>query len=33
MERKGFIGTIEGEIVSIDLFSGLLINVYSSHQQ
>ena len=33
MERKCFIGTIEGEIVSIDIFSGLLINSYSAHQQ
>ena len=32
-ERKCFIGTIEGEIISIDVFSGLLINRYSSHEQ
>ena len=31
-ERKCFIGTIEGEIISIDLFSGLLINRYCSHE-
>lgn len=30
-ERRCFAGTIEGEIISIDLFSGLIINVYSSH--
>jgi hypothetical protein len=27
-ERKCFVGTIEGEIISIDLFSGLLISTY-----
>ena len=32
-ERKCFIGTIEGEVISIDLCSGLLINRYSSHSQ
>lgn len=32
-ERKCFIGTIEGEIISIDLFSGLPITNYGSHEQ
>ena len=32
-ERKCFIGTVEGEIISIDLFSGLLISSYSPHGQ
>ncbi len=32
-ERKCFVGTIEGEIISIDLFSGLLISTYSAHEQ
>lgn len=30
-ERRCFVGTIEGEIVSIDVFSGLLISAYCAH--
>lgn len=30
--RRCFLGCINGSIISLDLFSGLLINKYSSHK-
>lgn len=31
-ERRCFVGTVEGQIVSIDVFSGLVISSYCSHE-
>jgi hypothetical protein len=30
-ERRLFVGSIEGQIVAVDVFSGLTISKYSSH--
>ncbi len=32
-ERRLFLGSIEGDVVAVDVFSGLTIAKYSSHQQ